>query len=284
MEDLNFTQSPAKPDYDPVYAYKFFRSTGNEITLPAGKTVFVEDKKASRLLFQEDKMYQMIEGEVAITINKKLIATIHKGEIFGEMAFSTRAARSATATTTTQCKLIALDESQFMAALRVRPDFAIVLMSIMAERLREMIARLSATGALPENVEAKESAVFKDELLAELIEEIGEREIMRFTSGKTILQEGQAGVLMYVVLEGQVAVTIQNYTVERVSPGGMFGEIALIERTARLASAVAETDCALLPINRNVFLELVKKNPLFCVTLLSAVGDRALYIASQYAG
>ena len=43
---------------------------------------------------------------------------------------------------------------------------------------------------------------------------------------------------------------------------------------ATAASAVAETDCALLAMNRNVFLSLVKSEPAFGIALLSAMAER----------
>lgn len=290
MENLNFTRNPASNNtpaqsiYDPVAAYNFFKSAGSEASLKAGKEIFVQDKKANRLLLQRDMIYLLLDGEVDISVNKKSIATIHKGEIFGEMAFRSGAVRSATATTITECTVIALNEKQFHASLREKPEFAIMLMSVMAERLRKMIGRMVAANDLPASDPWKSSSVFDDDLLAELEEEIGSREIMRFSAGKTILHEGQTGVMMYIVLEGEVTIYIHNQVVERVVQGGMIGEMAIIERTERLASAVAETDCALLPISRNVFIELMEENPQFCITLFSAVAERALHIASQYEG
>ena len=62
--------------------------------------------------------------------------------------------------------------------------------------------------------------------------------------------------------------------VDRVGPGGIFGEMALIDQSPRAANAVAETDCALLAINRNVFLNLVKSEPRFGIALLSATAER----------
>jgi CRP-like cAMP-binding protein len=60
----------------------------------------------------------------------------------------------------------------------------------------------------------------------------------------------------------------------------MFGEMALISRGERVASATARTDCVLLTINRNVFLDLVGTHPRFAISLLGAVGDRARFVAS----
>jgi CRP-like cAMP-binding protein len=94
------------------------------------------------------------------------------------------------------------------------------------------------------------------------------------------VEEGKAGVLMYVVLEGFVEISVKKNSVGMIGPGGMFGEMALITRAERVASATAKTDCILLSISRNVFLDLVCSNPKFAVSLLGAVGNRARLMAS----
>ncbi len=283
MEELDFIHVPPKSGYDADIAFGFFNAAGNEEIVKADKTIFIEDEKGHRLLLQHDKMYLLLDGEVELTIKMKPVASVHQGEIFGEMATLTRSARSATATTKTQCRFISLDEKQFHTGLRDMPEFALMMMSVMVHRLREMINRLNESGALLQSDEWKESPVFDKKLLMVIEGEVSDSATLRYSSGKIIMHEGQAGVFMYVVLEGQVAVTIHERIVEKVGPGGMFGEMALIERTDRLANAVAETDCVLLAINRNVFLALVKENPEFGIALLRAVGERALFMASQLA-
>ena len=47
----------------------------------------------------------------------------------------------------TDCKVLSLDEKQFHAALQKTPDFALMLMSIMGQRLRQSVAKLNAAGA-----------------------------------------------------------------------------------------------------------------------------------------
>lgn len=283
MEELDFIHVPPKSGYDADIAFGFFNAAGNEEIVKADKTIFIEDEKGHRLLLQHDKMYLLLDGEVELTIKMKPVASVHQGEIFGEMATLTRSARSATATTKIQCRFISLDEKQFHTGLRDMPEFALMMMSVMVHRLREMINRLNESGALLQSDEWKESPVFDKKLLMVIEGEVSDSATLRYSSGKIIMHEGQAGVFMYVVLEGQVAVTIHERIVEKVGPGGMFGEMALIERTDRLANAVAETDCVLLAINRNVFLALVKENPEFGIALLRVVGERALFMASQLA-
>jgi CRP-like cAMP-binding protein len=86
---------------------------------------------------------------------------------------------------------------------------------------------------------------------------------------------------MYVVLKGKVAIQVAGKLVETVGPGGLFGEMALVDRTPRLASAVAESKVRLLAINRNAFLSLIKHSRRFAASLLAAVSARARYAASR---
>jgi len=58
--------------------------------------------------------------------------------------------------------------------------------------------------------------------------------------------------------------------------------MALIDQTTRAADAAAETDCALLAINRIVLLNLVKADPTFAVSLLSAVAERVRNMAASF--
>jgi CRP-like cAMP-binding protein len=67
---------------------------------------------------------------------------------------------------------------------------------------------------------------------------------------------------MYVVLRARWRIRVGGKLVENVGPG-LFGEMALVDRTPRLASAIAESNCRLLAINRNAFLNLVKHSRRF---------------------
>jgi len=51
--------------------------------------------------------------------------------------------------------------------------------------------------------------------------------------------------------------------------------MALVDQSTRAATAVAETDCKLLAINRVAFLHLVKTSPAFGASLLAGLAERA---------
>jgi CRP-like cAMP-binding protein len=55
--------------------------------------------------------------------------------------------------------------------------------------------------------------------------------------------------------------------------------MALVDQATRAATAVAETECKLLAINRAAFLQLVKTSPAFGAALLAGLAERAAGMA-----
>jgi CRP/FNR family transcriptional regulator, cyclic AMP receptor protein len=281
MDDLDFSKpagarKPAAPASAPIYiaaiAHSFFESVGKEDAVAAGTVFFTENEKASRILLKRDKMYLLLEGQVGLAAKGKALGMVKVGEIFGEMAAISDSPRSATALAKTPCRVIALDDRQFTAALQKKPEFALMMLGVMIQRLRGMIARLSGVPTATDS--GKESRVFDKKTLASLQAGLGHQATVRYERNKIIMVAGQTGAFMYIVLEGRVAISIRGAVVERVGPGGAFGEMALVDQSPRSANAAAETDCALLAINRNVFLNLVKSDPGFGISLLSAMAER----------
>jgi CRP/FNR family cyclic AMP-dependent transcriptional regulator len=271
-----------KEIYSPAVALEFFRAAGKPEKIAPGSAFFAEDQKARPFLFMRDKMYLLLDGEVDLLRRKKNLGTVRKGQIFGEMASITHTPRSASAVAKTACRVIALDDKQFHAGLRKNPGFALMLMSIMIGRLRETIAKLAEQTTLQGDAVIKESVVFDPKRLSELAEGLSNDPPVYFDRGKSIVQEGQVGLRMYAVLEGRVAVSMMGGgVVERLGPGGVFGELALLDEAPRAASAVAETDCSLLPINRTAFLMLVKTSPEFAESLLGSLAERLRLLTSR---
>ena len=298
MDDLDFSAKPGprpeamaraatpvaaqSPLYQPALALEFFRVAGTLEEKPGGKPIFSENEKAGGLFSKGARMYLLLEGEIGLTINNKFFGVVKPGHLFGELAVIAGQPRTATAMAKINCRVLSLDEKQFYTALEKKPEFALMLTSIMVQRLRESIAKLGAASA-PVSAPAERSDILDKKTLAALRSELAAQEPAVFPAGKVILSVGAVGAFMYVVLEGRVAITIGNSVVERVGSGGIFGEIALVDRSARAATATAETDCKLLAINRGDVLNLVKSNPAFGASLMKSIALRMQQLALQVA-
>jgi CRP-like cAMP-binding protein len=277
MEDLDFTTRPSKsPIYDPSVARICFESLGKVEMVTKGTIFFAENQNS-------DRMYLLKEGEVSVTRGGKPIDVVKAGEIFGEMAAISQLPRSATAAARTACHVVSLDAKQFQRAIQKMPEFALMLMNILINRLRLTLTMLAMSRSLEASDGARTRRVFDDKLLQGLLVATQHRLPQHCPLNKVIMKEGETGLFMYVVLSGRVAISIKSKVVEWVGPGGIFGEMALVDQSPRAATAMAETDCDLLSINRGDFLKMVKTNPVFVVSLLKAAADRLRDMTSRRA-
>ena len=106
-----------------------FRNSDRAVAYEPGQTIFREGE-------QGDSMYVVLEGEVEIRVKDRAIDTTGAGGIVGEMALVDNRPRSATAVAKTTCKLVPVNERQFNFMVQETPLFAITVMRIMCERLR----------------------------------------------------------------------------------------------------------------------------------------------------
>src|SRR5258706_15720822 len=273
--ELDFTQPAARDEgYDPAVARKCFESFGKTENIAEMQSFFVEGQTS-------DKMYLLVEGEVSLLRGKKTLDIVKPGEIFGEIAVITQQPRTASALARKFCQALVLDARQFQQALQATPEFALMLMNIMNNRLRLTIALMKQTVSLPSLDDRDELRVFDKKRMEELVAAFKARPPQTYPAGRVIMKEGDAGVSMYIVIRGRVSVSIKATVVERVGPGGTFGEMALVDHASRAATAVADTECQLLSISRSDFLNLVKTKPGFAISLLKTIADRLRNMTAQ---
>ena len=75
-----------KQSYSPAVALDFFKTAGKPEKAAKGNVFFAENQKARPLLFMRDRMYLLLDGEVDMVARGKVIGTVVKGQVFGEMA------------------------------------------------------------------------------------------------------------------------------------------------------------------------------------------------------
>lgn len=272
-------EQPAEPlPYDPELALRFFRTAGNPETFAAGTRIFAEQEQAG--LLSRARVYLLLEGEVAMTLGGKPLAMMFPGETFGELAVISDAPRSATATARKNCRLLSLDQKQFLASLKAVPEFALMLISMMADRLRRSLEKLIATSAAPIAPHTRTQGLSRVDV-AEVAHIIGKTAPSPMKAGDVLIAKGALGAMMFVLVAGQVATAIDGRVVEYLGPGGIFGETAMLGKVRRGASVTAETDGAWLPLSKADFLRVVAANPAIGVALLRSMSERIRATADQ---
>lgn len=99
-------------------------------------------------------------------------------------------------------------------------------------------------------------------------------ELQSFKAGEFIFKKDEPGDVMYLVTQGNVEIIIHDKVVEEVGPGGVLGEMALLDTGPRSATATAKTDCLLLPIDRKRFEQQVSKSPSFSLKVMRVIAER----------
>jgi CRP/FNR family cyclic AMP-dependent transcriptional regulator len=99
-------------------------------------------------------------------------------------------------------------------------------------------------------------------------------QVESFPAGHVIFRTGDPGTLTYVVREGEVDIVIDDQVFETVGPGGIFGEMALIDAEPRSATVLARTDCTVVPIDEQRFTFLVQQTPYFSLQLMRVLVAR----------
>ena len=127
----------------------------------------------------------------------------------------------------------------------------------------------------------KKIFLFQDLEGDEVDQVAGSTSTYEFPAGSIILREGEEGDSMFIMCQGEVEIT-KRLTLEldedtpkervmirlKADNGVSFGEMALLENEARSATVTALTDCRLMELHREEFLDLIHHNPKMGVKIL----------------
>ena len=106
-----------------------------------------------------------------------------------------------------------------------------------------------------------------------------EKCINEFDVGDVIFEEGSTGRELFVVLDGQIDIVKKNgdskTVIVTLSKGEFFGEMAVIDGSARSATAVsAAPKTRVMRINHARFVYLVSQQPAFALMVMDALSKR----------
>ena len=98
-------------------------------------------------------------------------------------------------------------------------------------------------------------------------------------SGKVLAKEGAPGHEFFVILEGSVDISRGGKKLATLGPGDFFGELAMLGRVPRTATATAATPARLLVVGHREFTSLLASQPAIRDKVLRAVAHRIAELA-----
>ena len=97
--------------------------------------------KAGRVLVEQGRpgheFFLILEGEASVRRDNRKVATLTKGQYFGELSLLDRGPRTATVTADTDMRVLVLGQREFLGVLDDVPGLSYKILRIMAHRLRE---------------------------------------------------------------------------------------------------------------------------------------------------
>ena len=95
-----------------------------------------------------------------------------------------------------------------------------------------------------------------------------------YAAGDTLAEEGESGRTLIVIDTGSVTVTVHGEEVGKLGAGDAFGEMSLIDRSARSATVKADTEVRGYQLPVWSFRPLVESHPEMAWALLEALAER----------
>ncbi|HVD25109.1 MAG TPA: cyclic nucleotide-binding domain-containing protein [Gaiellaceae bacterium] len=89
--------------------------------------------------------------------------------------------------------------------------------------------------------------------------------------GEVIVQAGEQGNSMYLMLEGRARVVGRSRILR---PGDFFGEMALIDGGPRSATIIAASQVRVMMLQRRAFLKALKQNPQIGLAIMEVLAER----------
>lgn len=82
--------------------------------------------------------------------------------------------------------------------------------------------------------------------------------VERYGDGEVIMRQFDEDADLFVVLEGKVEICAANHDlIARLKPGGVFGEVALLDRRPRSATVVAASDATVARLSASAVRDLM---------------------------
>jgi len=110
-----------------------------------------------------------------------------------------------------------------------------------------------------------------------------ERRTLHLECGQVLFKNGDTGGSMFVVRSGTLTIRSGSVVYEDVGPGGMVGEMGIVESNMpRSAMVYALTPAELVEVDQERFLALVDETPSFALAVMRVLSRRLRRMDDRY--
>jgi len=206
-----------------------------------------------------DHLYLIGMGRVLLRATdaqgrKRVLTHLDEGDFFGEYAFMSRVPYLDEAIAETDCGVLVIDRATFDGLVKKHPGIQSTVEDFYRQRV---LARVLSITPIFEGVPEEARMALANRF-----------HLRTFEKGMTIIKEGDAGDIFYLVRSGTVDLTTSSMekTGDQIALGTMgegdfFGEIALLTDKPRTATVTASEKTEVMELTRTDFNEISARFP-----------------------
>lgn len=103
----------------------------------------------------------------------------------------------------------------------------------------------------------------------------------RYSPGEIIIQEGEQAEHVYTLMNGEAFATVKSKHVGLIKKGEIFGALAAITGNIRNASVLAHSNCTVMAVPKEQFIDLIKSQPETCLQMITTMAQQITELNSR---
>ncbi|MFD2230789.1 Crp/Fnr family transcriptional regulator [Alkalimarinus sediminis] len=93
----------------------------------------------------------------------------------------------------------------------------------------------------------------------------------RYVAGDTIIKEGEPAEHVFTLLKGAATASVRSVPLGAINEGEIFGALAAITGEIRNATVKAQSNCTVMAVPKEQFLDLIKSQPETCLQMIQTM-------------
>lgn len=222
----------------------------NPIEISVSNDIFANQPSTRLLLITEGQVYYRVRG--------KLVAVFEEGDLIG------------------LTRSLNLNEGVFSCIDKVQ---------LVPYERDELIAHVNADLKLQKNWAhylVCNVAFFQNALAQEIRAEFQPQAgFIHFHEGEVIIRQGDEADKVYTLLDGSADAVCDGVKVGEINTNEIFGALAVFTRQPRIASVIATSDCTVLAVRKEEFVDLIDHQPQICMGLIEEMASKINQLNNQ---